>query len=99
MILLVSVAQLSSSKGCHGQRKLDVSKDFSVSEILLESWLVCLIDLRNLCAHHNRLWNRGFGKSPKRPDSQKKYPDWYTPVRVFQSNGNVKLFPFLTVLQ
>jgi len=86
-------------QGMSRQQKLKVSNNFSISEILLESWLVCLIDLRNLCAHHNRLWNRRFGKSPKRPGSQSKYPDWYTPVQVFQTDGNARLFPIITVLK
>lgn len=86
-------------QGMSRPNKLIISNDFGISEILLGSWLVCLIDLRNLCAHHNRLWNRKFGKSPKRPDSKLNYPEWYAPVQVFQTNGNVRLFPFLTVLQ
>jgi abortive infection bacteriophage resistance protein len=31
---------------------------FHVPEAVLESWLHALTNIRNICAHHNRLWNR-----------------------------------------
>lgn len=33
---------------------------------VLLQWVECLVDLRNLCAHHDRLFNRGFQKQPRR---------------------------------
>lgn len=30
------------------------------------NWLECLVDLRNICAHHDRLFNRAFQKQPTR---------------------------------
>lgn len=36
---------------------------------LLESWLKALNDVRNVCAHHGRLWNKEFGRSIKLPTS------------------------------
>jgi abortive infection bacteriophage resistance protein len=32
-----------------------------------ETWLRCLNDVRNLCAHHSRLWNRPLVNPPKLP--------------------------------
>lgn len=41
---------------------------------LLKSWFRSLSDLRNICAHHGRVWNREFGSCPEMP---KKIPqDW-----------------------
>lgn len=41
---------------------------------LLTSWFRSLSDLRNLCAHHARVWNREFGSRPEMP---RKVPaDW-----------------------
>ena len=37
-------------------RKL-VARPFGFSESILVSWFRTLNDLRNICAHHNRLWN------------------------------------------
>ena len=31
----------------------------------LESWIVSLIEIRNICAHHERLWNRNFHYPPR----------------------------------
>lgn len=33
---------------------------------ILENWVKALIDLRNICAHHDRLFNRSFQKQPKK---------------------------------
>lgn len=35
-----------------------IAKPFAVDEQVLGSWLHCLSYVRNLCAHHGRLWNR-----------------------------------------
>jgi abortive infection bacteriophage resistance protein len=44
---------------------------------VLKSWFRSLSDLRNLCAHHARVWNREFGSRPEIP---KKAPlGWPTP--------------------
>jgi abortive infection bacteriophage resistance protein len=40
-------------------RKL-VSDRFSIDEHLFQSWLRSLNQVRNICAHHGRLWNRKF---------------------------------------
>lgn len=38
-----------------------IAKKFSVkSPEVMASWFHCLSHLRNLCAHHNRVWNRNF---------------------------------------
>jgi abortive infection bacteriophage resistance protein len=34
---------------------------------LLKSWFRSLSDLRNICAHHARVWNREFGSRPEMP--------------------------------
>lgn len=36
---------------------------------LLISWIKALNDIRNICAHHGRLWNKEFGRSVKIPKS------------------------------
>lgn len=32
---------------------------------VFSNWLECLVDLRNICAHHDRLFNRAFQKQPR----------------------------------
>ncbi|KTC76012.1 AbiD phage protein-like protein [Legionella birminghamensis] len=64
---------------------LDVKND------ILFSWSRSISDLRNLCAHHNRIWNRVFGSKPKLP---KKAPSKW-PSNILNSfefslyNGNL----------
>jgi len=41
-----------------------VAGAFGVSNEVLSSWLHCLTYLRNLCAHHSRLWRRIFTIKP-----------------------------------
>lgn len=41
--------------------KKDIAREFNIlSSEVLESWLHTLTHLRNLCAHHSRIWNRNF---------------------------------------
>lgn len=35
-----------------------VTKIFGVPNVILASWLIFLTNIRNVCAHHSRLWNR-----------------------------------------
>lgn len=44
---------------------------------LLKSWFRSLSDLRNVCAHHARVWNREFGSRPEMP---KKIPAHWPPL-------------------
>ena len=40
----------------HGRRRL--ARFYGVSDTVFESWLHSLVYVRNICAHHSRLWNR-----------------------------------------
>jgi abortive infection bacteriophage resistance protein len=46
---------------------------FSVPYRILESWLHTMSYLRNLCAHHSRIWNRTFTIKPKILNKYKNY--------------------------
>ena len=50
-----------------------IEQHFGWKHKVLKSWFRSLSDLRNLCAHHMRIWNREFGSRPempiKRPDN------------------------------
>ncbi|MBO7596345.1 MAG: Abi family protein [Bacteroidales bacterium] len=50
-----------------GRPKRDVASAFGVSDIVFASWLHTLVYVRNICAHHARLWNRSFGIRPLMP--------------------------------
>jgi len=45
----------------------DVAHEFGVPAVdVFTQWLDCLVDLRNICAHHDRLFNRSMQKQPGR---------------------------------
>jgi abortive infection bacteriophage resistance protein len=52
-------------KNLAGVLRTQISNSFGVrSDQVFENWVTCLVDLRNICAHHDRLFNRSFQKSP-----------------------------------
>ena len=53
-----------------------IAEGLDIKDKILFSWARCISDLRNICAHHARVWNRVFGSKPKIP---KKSPTkWLT---------------------
>ena len=41
-----------------GQARRQVAKFYGLSDSVMESWLHTIVYIRNICAHHSRLWNR-----------------------------------------
>lgn len=69
------------SKLKHAADKQVISAHFGFPDRLLQSWFRALSDLRNICAHHGRVWNREFGSRPMMPKSlPKDWPDLSRPV-------------------
>ena len=50
-----------------GLPKREVASAFGVSDTVFVSWLHTLVYIRNICAHHARLWNRILGVRPLMP--------------------------------
>jgi len=72
--------------------KRAVAGEFGVPHRVFESWLLSLNTIRNIVAHHARLWNRVLGLKPIIPRIA-DYPDWHTPVKV----ENKRVFAILTI--
>lgn len=74
----------------NGPEKKTVAREFGLTNPgILESWMHAFAHLRNVCAHHGRLWNRRFTAMPQLP-YQTLYP--------FIENQNIhknKLYPVL----
>lgn len=52
--------------------KKQVAKEFGLGHpFVLESWMHTFAQLRNICAHHGRLWNRRFTTTPQIPEHTK----------------------------
>ena len=64
-------------RGVHPDIQKQVALLFQVHDTVLKSWLLTLNTVRNICAHHGRLWNREFGVRPKIP---RKIEAWNKPV-------------------
>lgn len=69
-----------------------IAHRFNLYPPVLESWLHTLLYIRNLCAHHARLWNRELAIRPKIP-AQRHHPDWHQPTQV----ENTRVFAVLTL--
>lgn len=50
--------------------KSRIANNYHVNEQILESWCRHLTYVRNICAHHSRLWNRDFTITPAIPKSR-----------------------------
>ncbi len=72
-----------------GSIQTATSKLFCVHRSILESWLHCLVYIRNLCAHHCRTWNRRFTIIPRIPNQD--YLEW-------QPLGSVKLYTIARII-
>lgn len=43
-----------------GRTKRNIANHFGVADTVLESWIHSFVYVRNICAHHSRLWNKTF---------------------------------------
>lgn len=53
--------------------KKSIAEDFGLPSVILSSWLIYLNNVRNICAHHGRLWNRGITADRPTIPKRKKY--------------------------
>lgn len=70
-----------------------VARELGSNEHIFESWLMTLNYIRNICAHHGRLWNRQLAVSPLIP---KKDPDWHENQYPIQAK---RLYSVLCILR
>ena len=68
-------------RGLHSRMKKDVARTYDLHAPVLASWLRTLNLIRNLCAHHARLWNREIDTRPLLPES-KHDPNWHLPIPI-----------------
>lgn len=69
-----------------------IADQYGIHQKVLKSWLFSLNMVRNICAHHGRLWNRELGLKPRIPE---KAPRWHDPVEI----QNNRIFGILTILK
>jgi abortive infection bacteriophage resistance protein len=69
-----------------------IARTYSVDQQVFESWLHHVQFVRNLCAHHSRVWNREFVITPEQPRSKPSV------LRGQFINGSRKLYNTLLIL-
>lgn len=84
---------VSLYKGAPPKVRKQIAEGLGVTARVLDSWLVTINTIRNICAHHGRLWNRTIGTPPMIPKLEKD-PRWHEPVEI----SGKKIFGSLTVL-
>jgi abortive infection bacteriophage resistance protein len=85
---------LTMYRGASGEIKKRLSGFYHVPDLVLTSWLQTINVVRNICAHHSRLWNKELGIKPLLPNKH-KYLEWYVPVKIPQN----RIFGILTILR
>ncbi|MGN8248874.1 Abi family protein [Pseudomonas sp. SMV7] len=65
-LTLGDLSHLFQGLGRDADRKA-IARLFGLPGPLLQSWLHTLTTIRNICAHHDRLWNPELGIRPERP--------------------------------
>lgn len=85
---------LTLFNGVEDDVRRKIAHEYGIEDKILRSWLGALNVIRNICAHHGRLWNRQLGFKPLIPKKQ-KYPLWHDPV----STPNDRIFTILTILK
>lgn len=78
-------------KGAPVGIRQEIAEELDQKAAVIESWLLSINTVRNICAHHGRLWNRAIGTKPRIP----KTPEWHTPYEVRPD----KVFCVLVILQ
>lgn len=74
--------------------KKAIAKRLGLAAPLMQSWLHTLTTIRNMCAHHSRLWNRELGIRPELPKSA----NFLWPGHLFQPGPHTRIFAALCIL-
>ena len=74
--------------------KKAIARRMALPGPLLQSWLHTLTTIRNICAHHARLWNRELGIRPELPRTV-PFP-W--PLHLQQPGQHARMFTVLCIL-
>lgn len=98
MVELLTLGQLSHLFRNLGDRRdqTAIAQQMGITAPLLESWLRTYTRVRNICAHHGRLWNVGLGVYPKIPTSG-SIP--WTAQNAMGASSRKRLYPVLVSMQ
>lgn len=74
-----------------------VARRLGLNDPVLTSWLRTYVRVRNICAHHGRLWNAGIGVYPAIPASPAI--SWLKGDAALPARSEKRLYPVLVSLQ
>lgn len=80
-----------------GKEKRAIAHHFGLSDSVFETWLHSLVYLRNVCAHHTRLWNRAMSIRPQVPRNPHKI--WLQDTKISNNRTYFILSMLLYFLQ
>lgn len=99
MVESLTIGQLAGTYRNLGKRadKTAIARSLGLTAPVLESWLQTYVRVRNICAHHGRLWNVGLGVYPAIPTSP-TIP-WLQGQDALPERSRKRLYPVLVSLQ
>ncbi|HLS25567.1 MAG TPA: Abi family protein [Beutenbergiaceae bacterium] len=99
MVEMLTIGQLSSAYR-NLKRRADrtaIARSIGLTAPVLASWAQTYVRVRNICAHHGRLWNVGLGVYPAIPNSS-TIP-WLKREQSLPERSRKRLYPVLVSLQ
>ncbi|MDV6211831.1 Abi family protein [Rhodococcus erythropolis] len=99
MVETLTIGQLASAYRNLSLRsdRTTVARSIGLTAPVLESWLHTYVRVRNVCAHHGRLWNVGLGVYPAIPNSPTI--SWLEGAHALPERSRTRLYPVLVSLQ
>ena len=99
MVETLTIGQLSNAIRNLRRRsdRTAVAEGLGLNDPVLESWLRTYVRVRNICAHHGRLWNVGLGVYPAIPTS--RAVSWLVGDDALPERSTKRLYPVLVSLQ
>ena len=99
MVETLTIGQLTSAYRNLGLRadRTAVARSIGLTAPVLESWMHTYVRVRNICAHHGRLWNVGLGVYPAIPTSPAV--SWLEGDHTLPERSRKRLYPVLVSLQ
>lgn len=99
MVEALTIGQLDKAMSNLRRRsdRTAVAARIGLNEPVLMSWLRTYVRVRNICAHHGRLWNVGIGVYPAIPNSSAI--SWLKSNEALPTRSEKRLYPVLVSLQ
>ncbi|MDR1196624.1 MAG: Abi family protein [Endomicrobium sp.] len=84
---------LTFFRGVDDNIRKTIASCYNTNDEVFKSWMLTLNTIRNICAHHSRLWDKILVTKPKIP-RLKHDTNWSVPLQI----KNTKIFCILTIL-